>query len=305
MGAAFGDWVGNGNTGTWTPQVDPALVDDPRFGELLSPAQAGVSFEGAAVIVTGASNPGSIGYAIAKNFAQGGASVIITGSRDLEQISATAAQLAEEAGAGRVKPAQVNQGDLEQLDELLAHCKAEKLDITHVFPFAAINHPQIFFGIKPEDYQRVFGINVFGVYHLCAKHCRQAPRRAPWYVVVPLSPNDGRLQGSGLYAPSKQALRALVVQGHNEIGKRKNGCYTGVDIAWTRSALMSGLDAGVQAARDAGLKVFETQDTADVCTLLGTPGAQPLAGTTLDAGGGFGDVPPETMGELVKAMGGH
>ena len=192
-----------------------------------------------------------------------------------------------------------------EIDDLLAWAKGEKLAFTHVYPFAAVNHPQLFFGIKPEDYPRVFAVNVFGVYHLCARHCRMAPRSTPWYVVVPLSPNDGRLQGSGLYPASKQALRPLVIQGQNEIGNRRGGSYLGVDIAWTRSALMQDLDAGVAAAREAGLKVFETADTADVCTLLGTPAARALAGTALDAGGGFGSVDPADMGKVMAALGGH
>jgi NAD(P)-dependent dehydrogenase (short-subunit alcohol dehydrogenase family) len=203
MSAAFGTWIGNGTSGTWTPAINPALVDDPRFPTLLEAAKDGVSFADAVVLVTGASDPASIGYAIAKNFAQGGAKVIITGSRDLPKITATAEKLAAEAGAGSVLPAQVNQGDLTQIDALLAHLKEQNLALTHVFPFAAINHPQIFVGIKPEDYARVFSVNVFGVYHLCAQHARRAPRNAPWYVVIPLSPNDGRLQGLGLYPSIK------------------------------------------------------------------------------------------------------
>jgi 3-oxoacyl-ACP reductase-like protein len=302
MSAQFGTWIGEGKAGTWKPQIDPALVDDPRFPALLAPAKAGVSFAGAVAIVTGASDANSIGYAIARNLAQGGASVVITGSRDLAKISETAAKLAAEAGAGRILPAQVNQGDLAQLDALLDHLKGQNLAATHIYPFAAINHPALFVGVKPEDYVRVFAVNVFGVYHLCAQHARRAPRGTPWYVVVPLSPNDGRLQGSGLYPATKQALRPIVVQGQHEVGDRRGGTYTGIEIAWTRSALMSQLDAGVAAARAQGLKVFETRDTADVCTLLGTPGAQVLKGTALDAGGGFGKVDPATM---AKVLGGH
>lgn len=306
MTAIASDWIGSGSPGSWRPQIDPTMVGDERFAALYQAAAAGVDFASATVLVTGASRPDSIGYAIAKNFVSGGGRAVITGSRDLPQIEATAAQLAEEAGAGQVLAAQVDQGDLDAIDDFFAELKERKLTLSHVYPFAAINHPQVFFGIKPEDYARVFGVNVFGVYHLCVRHCRQAaPRRDPWYVVVPLSPNDGRLQGSGLYAPSKQALRALVVQGDNEIGKRKGGTYVGVDIAWTRSSLMQELDAGVAKAREVGLTVYETADTADVCTLLGTPAAQPLAGSTLDAGGGFGDVSPDQMGELLKALGGH
>lgn len=302
MSAAFGTWIGSGAPGTWTPAIDPTLVDDARFPTLLAAAAQGVAFTDAVVIVTGASDPSSIGYAIARNFARGGAKVVITGSRDLARITAAAEQLAREAGAGSVLPAQVNQGDLAQIDALLGHLKDQNLAATHVYPFAAINHPQIFVGIKPEDYARVFTVNVFGVYHLCTQHARRAPRSAPWYVVIPLSPNDGRLQGSGLYPSTKQALVPIVVQGQNEVGDRRNGHYLGVSIAWTRSALMSDLDAGVDKAKDAGLKVFETQDTADVCTLAGTPAAQALKGTTIDAAGGFGQCDPKVM---ASVLGGH
>jgi 3-oxoacyl-ACP reductase-like protein len=302
MSAAFGTWIGDSKPGTWTPRIDPSLVDDPRFPALLAAAKAGVSFAGAVAIVTGASDPHSIGYAIARNLMQGGASVVITGSRDLAKITSAAEALAREAGAGRVLPAQVNQGDFAQLDALLDHLKGQNLAATHIFPFAAINHPCLFVGIKAEDYAKVFAVNVFGVFHLCTQHARRAPRDKAWYVVVPLSPNDGRLQGSGLYPATKQALLPIVVQGQNEVGDRKNGCYTGVSIAWTRSALMSQLDAGVAGAKAQGLKVFETQDTADVATLCGTPAAAVLKGTVVDAAGGFGRVDPKNF---AKALAGH
>lgn len=299
MSAQFGTWTSAEPTaGTWKPQIDPAMVDDERFPALLAAARDGVSFNDAVVLVTGASNPDSIGYQIALNFATGGARVVITGSRDLPQIEETAATMADEAGAGSILAAQVNQGSFDEIDELLAHMKEQKLAFSHVYPFAAINHAQLFMGIKPDDYARIFQVNVFGIYHLCVKHCRQTPRKMPWYVVIPLSPNDGRLQGSGLYPSSKQALKPIVVQGQNEIGNRRDGCYSGISIAWTRSALMSELDAGVEQARSLGLHVFETADTADCCTLLGTPAAKELKGTVLDAGGGFGSVEPSDMSQL-------
>ena len=301
MSAQFGTWIGNGAAGTWKPQIDPSLVDDPRFPALLASAAGGVSFAGAVALVTGASDPGSIGYAIARNLASGGAKVVITGSRDLPRIIATAEQLAREAGAGAVLPAQVNQGDFSELDALLEHVKGQGLAFTHLFPFAAVNHPALFVGIKPEDYARVFSVNVFGVYHLVGKHARQAPRGAPWYVVVPLSPNDGRLQGSGLYPAAKQALIPIVVRCQDEVGDRRNGHYLGVSIAWTRSALMSQRDAGVEAARARGLEVFATRDTADVCTLCGTAGAQVLMGTAIGAAGGFGKVDAKAMGKVFAA----
>jgi 3-oxoacyl-ACP reductase-like protein len=301
MTALFGSWIGTGAAGTWTPRIDPALVDDPRFPALLAANKAGASFAGAVAIVTGASDANSIGYAIARNLMQGGAQVVITGSRDLAKITATAERLAAEAGAGKVLPAQVNQGDFAQLDALLDHLKGQNLAVTHLYPFAAVNHPCLFAGVKPEDYVRVFSVNVFGVYHLCAQHARRAPRGTPWFVVVPLSPNDGRLQGSGLYPATKQALGPIVVQGQNEVGDRRGGTYTGLSIAWTRSALMSGLDGGVAAAKAQGLKVYETQDTADVATLLGTVAASVLTGTVVDAAGGFGRVDPKDMAKVFGA----
>ncbi|TVR47404.1 MAG: SDR family NAD(P)-dependent oxidoreductase [Planctomycetota bacterium] len=299
----IGSWIGNGSPATWTPTINPAMVQDPGFPELLASAQGGVSFADACVLVTGASAADSIGYAVARNFLRGGAKVVITGSRNLEAISATAEQIMAECQSGSVLPAQVNQGDLADIDAFLAGCKEQGIAFSHLYPFAAINHPALFVGIKPEDYARVFAVNTFGVYHLAVRHARAIPRGAAYYVCIPLSPNDGRLQGSGLYPASKQALRPLVVQGQHEYGDRRNGTYTGIDIAWTRSALMSGLDGGVAAAREAGLIVYETSDTADCCTLLGTPAAAAYKGRSLDASGGFGSVEPQVMAEVLKAMG--
>jgi 3-oxoacyl-ACP reductase-like protein len=307
MSFALGSWHGTPGeaSATWTPRIDPAMVQDARFPALREAAMGGVSFAGATVLVTGASDPGSIGFAVARNFAEGGARVVITGTRDLARIDATAAAVVAEAGRGACRAAQCNQGELADIDALFEACKAENVAFTHLYPFAAINHPTLFVGIKPEDYARVFAVNTYGVYHLAIRHSRNLPRGVPAYVIVPLSPNDGRLQGSGLYPASKQALRPLVVQGQNEYGNRRNVTYTGIDIAWTRSALMAKLDAGVAAARAAGLVVYETRDTADCCTLLGTPAAAALKGSTLDASGGFGAVAPEDMAKVMAALGGH
>jgi 3-oxoacyl-ACP reductase-like protein len=311
MTIAFGSWIAAPAPADaaapplWQPQIGPGLVDDPRFPALQAAAAGGVSFAGATALVTGASDPASIGYAIARNLAMGGAQVIITGSRELARITATAQQLVAEAGAGRVLPLQLDQGDLGDIDRAFEQLRSQGLALTHVYPFAAINHPALFVGIRAEDYARVFGVNVFGVYHLVAKHARATPRGAPWYVVVPLSPNDGRLQGSGLYPATKQALLPIVIQAQHEVGDRRQGTYVGVSIAWTRSALMSKLDAGVEAARRHGLKVFETSDTATVCTLCGTPAAQALKGTVLDAAGGFGRIAPKDMAQVFGGGAGH
>ena len=66
MSAQFGTWIGTPGNGTWTPRIDPALVDDPRFPALLAANTAGISFAKAVVLVTGASDPSSIGFAIAR-----------------------------------------------------------------------------------------------------------------------------------------------------------------------------------------------------------------------------------------------
>ena len=102
MAAVFGEWIApqdNKASTLYHPQIDPAMVDDERFPALLA-AASGIDFSEAVALVTGASNAGSIGYQIALNFARGGAKVVITGSRNIDQITATAEQLIAEAGAG-------------------------------------------------------------------------------------------------------------------------------------------------------------------------------------------------------------
>ena len=100
MAAAFGEWIGTpGGDGKWTPQIDPAMVDDDRFPALLAGAKDGVSFANAVVVVTGASARQSIGIKSLQILPKV-ARVVITGSRDLEKITATAEQLVAETDLG-------------------------------------------------------------------------------------------------------------------------------------------------------------------------------------------------------------
>jgi NAD(P)-dependent dehydrogenase (short-subunit alcohol dehydrogenase family) len=298
--AKIGGWVGTGGPGCWRPAVDPARITDPRFAALHAAAAAGIDFGGVTALITGAGTPTSIGARIAANFTGGGAQVVIADVVPLADTTRLAQELAAEAGAGRLLPARVDQGDLDDIDRLWAALDDAAPPVTHLYPMAVIHDPRHLIAIRPADYARIFGVNTFGVYHLVIRHLRRVPRDQPFFVCLPLSPNDGRLAGSGLYSPSKQALRSLVRQGQHEFGDRRGGVYTGIDIAWTRSALMAPLDDRVDQARAAGLATFTPQETADCCTLLGTPAAAALRGEVLDAGGNFGATPPAIFDRILR-----
>ncbi len=282
----------------WVPGVEPGVVADERFGALWRAARDGVRWDGCVALVSGGGRSGSIGYRVAVNLAMGGARVVLADILPLSELRVQARAVHAEAGDGAVLPVQLDQGDLAAIDALFDRCQAEGLRFTHLFPLAAVHQPKLLIHLRPEDYERIFRVNVYGVYHLVVRHMRALPERRPFHVVLPLSPNDGRLRGSGLYSPSKQAIRALVVQGQNEFGDRRGGCYCGLDIAWTRSSLMRPLDDRLDAARAEGLTIFEPQDTADCLCLLATPAAMALKGTVIDASGGFGRTPPEAFNRI-------
>ncbi|MFW5753080.1 MAG: SDR family oxidoreductase [Planctomycetota bacterium] len=289
--------VTGGAARCWTPAIPSAFVADPRFPPLLRASADGVDFSAARALVTGASAPRTIGHAIAQGLLAGGATVVIAGSRPLPQITATAEALVAQAGGGRAIPVRFDQGDPHACAALIAWSR-ELGGFTHLYPFAAIHTPKPFFAIDADDYARAFAVNAIGVYQLCVRHARTRPRGEPWWVVVPLSPNDGRLRGSGLYSPTKQALRPIVIQGQHEVGERHGGAYIGIDLPWTRTGMMAGLEDVLARAQDLGLRIFTPDQTAAVCLLAGTPAARTLAGTTLDAGGGFGAVHPHDFARL-------
>ncbi len=283
----------------WSAADCPQWITDGRYHSLRQAAGAGVDFSSVLALITGATRPQSIAAGIAINLLRGGARVVVAGRRRSDEMAAIAGALVAQAGAGSACGASCDQADPASISALFAWADDAGLRFTHLVPFAASNDPRPLIRQRPEDFLRVFSLNSFGVFQLCLRHARSRPS-GPWQVVLPLSANHGQLRGSGLYPASKATLRALLVQAQHEIGRRHQGAYLGVALPWTSSSMMAGLSDLEQAAVAAGIRVCRPAESAALCTLLALPQAHELAGTVLDADGGFASADAAAFDALLQ-----
>jgi len=304
---AIGEPLGSGEgKGTWKPGLKAGDVTDPRFGGILEKIGAGVSFAGEVALITGVASPQAIAHRTAANFLSAGGTVVGCDVVPLDGSNPLAA--AAEAGGGRLYPVRLDQSDFADLDALLAALRERKLRVTHLVPFAGLNNPKFLSQITPEDLQRVIGVNVFGVYYLAGQFPRVANAAARWKVILPLSPNDGRLPGSGIYPATKKALEPLVIQGQAEMGARvkkgrPGGAFIGIRMGWVRSIMLAALEGVAEKARARGLRTYLPEEMGDVVPCLMPPAADGLGGTVLDVTGGFGALSLKEFAELLKGEG--
>ncbi len=114
-------------------------------------------------IVTGGAR--GIGKAIARSFAEAGASVMISDLRD-EEAAAAAKEIQRQSG----RPVVVMHADVSKLDDMRALAKAAiekfgRIDI--LVNNAGWDHLMPFLKTTPELWNRIIGINYLGVIHAC------------------------------------------------------------------------------------------------------------------------------------------
>jgi NAD(P)-dependent dehydrogenase (short-subunit alcohol dehydrogenase family) len=163
--------------------------------------------EGKVAVITGASS--GMALATAKLFVAEGAHVYIT-ARRAERLAQAAHELSALGGARAVTPIQADSGATADLDRLFDTVKANhgRIDVLYVAAgMGKIAEPLT--AVTEVSFDRVFGLNVRGTVFTVQR-------------AVPLMLNGGSIilngsasavkgiPGSGVYAASKAALRALV-----------------------------------------------------------------------------------------------
>ncbi len=250
-------------------RIEKYKVADTRLFAVLDGLNQGLMewTEQKLFFITGGSDPASIGCALTKKALEAGSIVYLAGSRELGEIEKLAVALITEVGKGAVVPMQLDQGSIEDLKALLAYVKENKITFDYILPFGVKHNPKLFFQIREEDMERLFHINVFGIYYLATQLPRLTNRKRPWKLVLPLSVNDGRIPASGFYPATKKALEPLVKQCNHELAFRKNGAVIGVRMGWTRSTMMHELEGFIPHAQDKGVVTFTTEEMADIILL--------------------------------------
>jgi 3-oxoacyl-[acyl-carrier protein] reductase len=166
-------------------------------------------FQGRVALVTGAAGVG-IGQAIARRFAAGGATVVVTDiheARTTAIVKAISADYPDSTVIGHV----LDVGDRQQIDSVVREVLDEVGPIRILVNSAAVNVIGSIFESDPADWDWVMAVSVSGPWYLC-RATMPLMRAAGGGVIVNISTPAPDVGGRGQetpYAVAKAGLNAL------------------------------------------------------------------------------------------------
>ncbi len=250
------------------------------------------NFDGEIVVVTGAAS--GMGAASAREFATRGATLVLI---DLDQQGAES--VAGECRAAGAPAVSVKVGDVSRsqvCDELIDSTVAEHGAIDVLVTAAGTIHRADSLGTSDDDWRRVMGINVDGMFFLCRAALRHMTTAGSGAIV-----NFGSIwggvgsAGSTAYCVSKGAVhqltRALALD-HAEQGIRVNAVAPG---EVNTPMLSSQRDApptvaSLQAMADATIpmkRLAQPEEIAKVVAFLASDDASYITGEIVHVDGGY------------------
>lgn len=252
---------------------------------------------GRTALVTGAS-PNSIASWTVRHLLRGGARVVVTTSSFGDERLAFYRQLyAESAGPGaELHIVPFNQASLEDCDALVAWLFERVVEqiagtptVTKpewvpdlLLPFAAIKDLATMdaLGTGAEVSLRAMVLAVEKLVGGIAAQLRDRGLGSRCHVVLPLSPNEGKFGGDGVYAETKRALEVLAAKWGTE--REAWGRHTSLVLArigWVRStSLMEAMDAvAPRLEQRTGVRTWSSTEMGTLIAALCTDGARALA----------------------------
>jgi NAD(P)-dependent dehydrogenase (short-subunit alcohol dehydrogenase family) len=262
---------------------------------------AGRDFDGAVVLVTGAST--GLGRAIAVETAERGAAAVVINYASSEAEALETARLVEAAGARGV----LARGDVASDDDCVRIADAagpfDRIDALFnnagVTKFAR-DHADLD-AVSGEDFQRLYAVNVVGAYQM-VRAARRLLEAGPAAGAVVNTASIAGVLGVGSsipYAASKGALITMTISLARALAPkiRVNAICPGfIDTPWFgRGVSPEGLDLmRERVAASTPLKAASTaEDIAGAAVFLASPAARHITGETLmvDAGTHLGYAP--------------
>lgn len=190
-----------------------------------------LSLEGKTAIVTGGGR--GIGKAITARLAEAGANVVIA-SRKLENLEATAAELAELPGIGsRIVPVQCHVGEPEQIEALVSRTESEVGPVDIVVNNSATNLGQgSSLDTTPAMLDKMMNVNVKAAMNLVHRVVPSMRERGGGSIINISSISGFQPQPGGLlYSFTKAGLNMLTRTWAREFGRwnvRVNGIAPGL-----------------------------------------------------------------------------
>lgn len=243
---------------------------------------------GKVALVTGASK--GIGAAIAKQLGAAGASVVVNYASSKAGADQVVAAIT--AAGGKAIALQADVAKPAEITRLLANTKATygKLDIlvnnAGVYEFAPLE------GITPENFHRMFNVNVLGLLLTTQESVKLFPESGGSVINIGSIVSRITPPASAVYTATKGAVDAITGVLSKELGAKKirvNSINPGmVETEGTHTAGIIGSDMhkGVVAQTPLG-RLGQPDDIASIAVFLASEDSAWLSGEQLLAGGGL------------------
>ena len=239
-------------------------------------------FDGRVALVTGAS--GAIGAAIAKALVEGGATTVITGTRE-QVLNDLAAELGEQA-----VPVVANLADPEQASGLIAKAEQAAGPIDILVNNAGITKDQLFLRMRDEDWDAVIHVNLTAAFKLSRAAIKGMMKRRHGRIIQ-ITSVVGTMgnPGQGNYVAAKAGLTGMSKSLAQEVASR------GITVNCVAPGLIATAmtDALTDAQREAILtkvpagRLGSPEDVAAGVVYLASDQAAYITGQTLHIKGGM------------------
>ena len=247
-----------------------------------------LDFNGQVVIVTGSGSPKGIGRTIAQTFAKQGATVILT---DINQEGVEANAKEIEAMGGKAYGVAGNICDKPSVDALIADVMDKFGRIDVLVNNAGISQKVTVADMTMADIQRIFTVNMFGLFQITQAVC-EVMKRQNYGRIVHLSSVSGK-RGGGVFGGAHYSASKAAVLGFSKNLAREVSQYgittNCVCPGLINTEIWKSLPAEqAQAVIDTipmG-RPGETQEVANAIVFLASKEASYITGEEIDINGG-------------------
>ena len=245
-----------------------------------------MTLQGQTVLVTGGSR--GIGRAIVLALGRRGARVMINYLGNHAAAEETLKHLATGGGSGELCPFDVSQE--RQVDEAVKKIVDQHKKIDIVVNNAGVTSDNLLVRLKPEDWDRVLGINLKGTVH-CTKAVCRGMIRERYGRIINMTSVVGQMGNAGqsAYAASKAGIIGFTRAMARELASR-GITVNAVAPGYIDTEMTERLPADLknEFLKSIPLGRFgSTEDVAEAVAFLAGPGAAYITGQVINVNGGI------------------